>query len=756
MHDRAILKSQNTSMDRGLSTKKVMPPGAIARGFLQVGDDIIDCGASRIISRDPPVKITPKVLAVLLELARHQGETVARDTLLDTVWAETHPTPDVVKQAILEIRRALEYPAGSSEIVETIPRLGYRLLVKARFSETLEGLSEPEADLSDSPESTGLETGSQQISTEIASTWTRWLLPSAAALVLSVAAWWFVSNAKNDRSSSPVPLAQSNNPAPLSYRLLTSNLGRESMPAISPDGSRVAYVVENKAEQSTRIRIQTSDGQGATWLNKTSESQEIYPVWSGDGASLSYIRANDHDCAIVARPATGGDEKLLSRCWSRFVQLFDWSPDRKYLALSQYPTSSNKLGHMTQIDLEKQVETYLDYPKALASSDYEPHYSPDGRFIAFRRGVQPVNDLFVYDRLRHVTRQLTDFGASFKGFTWTPSSKYLVVSSNHEGIPSLYLIDVADGKISPLGIEDAEYPSMARHSQNLVFAKTRVTKRITENSLVATNRPKATVFQGSTGSDQEAVFSEDNDYLALVSNRSGVEQIWLSDRRHPEKELFQISSFNGERLSQLCWSPDSGKLLVVASLGKQSGLYSIDLARRTQILLTPKDMQVMQATFGDSERDIWFAAKRRGAAGNLWHAELLKGQYRFSDTRLMATEVRWIANGNRLLVNPASRNEYQIYDRDLKLSKSYTINLMPLFSRVRKDVLWYLGVAGNGFGLYRMSLDTGKSELVRDGLDAQWSYPWFDISKDEKYVLLTEIERDDTDIAIASLPSEIR
>jgi hypothetical protein len=140
----------------------------------------------------------------------------------------------------------------------------------------------------------------------------------------------------------------------------------------------------------------------------------------------------------------------------------------------------------------------------------------------------------------------------------------------------------------------------------------------------------------------------------------------------------------------------------------------------------------------------------------LWHAELLKGQYRFSDTRLMATEVRWIANGNRLLVNPASRNEYHIYDRDLKLSKSYTINLMPLFSRVRKDVLWYLGVAGNGFGLYRMSLDTGKSELVRDGLDAQWSYPWFDISKDEKYVLLTEVERDDTDIAIASLPSEIR
>ncbi len=155
MHDRAILKSQNTSMDRGISTKKVMPPGAIARGFLQVGDDIIDCGASRIISRDPPVKITPKVLAVLLELARHQGETVARDTLLDTVWAETHPTPDVVKQAILEIRRALEYPAGSSEIVETIPRLGYRLLVKARFSETLEGLSEPETDLSDSPESIG-------------------------------------------------------------------------------------------------------------------------------------------------------------------------------------------------------------------------------------------------------------------------------------------------------------------------------------------------------------------------------------------------------------------------------------------------------------------------------------------------------------------------------------------------------------------------------------------------------------------------
>jgi len=742
-------------MDRGITTKKAMPPGTVVRGFLQIGSDIIDCGASRIINRDPPVKITPKVLAVLLELARHQGETVARDTLLDTVWAETHPTPDVVKQAILEIRRAFESPDNPSEIVETIPRLGYRLLVGTRFSETLEGLSEPER----SPEQNAqIDTAAAEIAWPVNGKFfnrhAKWI-PAAALVLLAIAVPVFYQTVKTKIATAENPLAAPE-PEPLSFRMLTSNLGKETMPVISPDGSRVAYVVENEKESTARIRLQTIDGHGASWLNVLSGRQEMYPVWSGDGASLSYMSMKKNDCTIVAKPAIGGEEHLLSSCWPSFLQYYDWSSNGKLLALSQYPSSKNMMGRIVEADLERQTERYLDYQKSEASADYEPRYSPDGRYIAFRRGIQPFTDLFVYDKSKNSTRQLTRFGASLKGFSWTPSGQYLVLSSNHNGRFSLYALRVADGKLIPLGIDDAEFPSMARQSQTVAFAKTRVTRRIADVSLQNRKSPATLLFAGSTGSDQEATFSSDGNMVALVSNRSGVEQVWLGEKQHPEKELLQITSFNGERLSQINWSPDAKKLLVVASSGTRSRLYIVDMARRVQKVITAENLYVQQAVFGNSEQDIWLAARQGDRAFFLWHGQLMAEKYEFKATNRPATEVKWIPEGERIVVNPSARHEYVVYDKNLEKIQSYSLSLMPMFARVKDGSLWYLGIAEKQTGLYRMSFETGKSELVRDGFEVQWSYPWFDIASDGTSLLVTQAERDDTDIAVTTLPTNIR
>ncbi len=62
---------------------------------------------------------------VLDYLARHLGEVVSKETLIESLWADTFVTDDSLVQCIGDIRRAL----GDSEhkIVQTFPKRGYQL-----------------------------------------------------------------------------------------------------------------------------------------------------------------------------------------------------------------------------------------------------------------------------------------------------------------------------------------------------------------------------------------------------------------------------------------------------------------------------------------------------------------------------------------------------------------------------------------------------------------------------------------------------
>jgi TolB-like protein/DNA-binding winged helix-turn-helix (wHTH) protein len=72
--------------------------------------------------------IEPKVMEVLVCLARHAGETLSKQTLLQAVWSDTFVTDDVLTRAISELRRVLEDDARESRFIQTISKRGYRLV----------------------------------------------------------------------------------------------------------------------------------------------------------------------------------------------------------------------------------------------------------------------------------------------------------------------------------------------------------------------------------------------------------------------------------------------------------------------------------------------------------------------------------------------------------------------------------------------------------------------------------------------------
>src|SRR5262245_24393307 len=75
---------------------------------------------SRCLWRDDQrLSLTPRAFDVLRYLVDHRARLVTQDEILDAVWADTHVNPEVVKKAILEIRRVLGDRPDQPSFIET-------------------------------------------------------------------------------------------------------------------------------------------------------------------------------------------------------------------------------------------------------------------------------------------------------------------------------------------------------------------------------------------------------------------------------------------------------------------------------------------------------------------------------------------------------------------------------------------------------------------------------------------------------------
>ena len=84
---------------------------------------------NRLTRGDATVRIEPKLMDVLLFLARRAGQVVSKDEIADAVWPGLFITESVITRAIAGLRRALDDDAREPRFIETIAKRGYRLLI---------------------------------------------------------------------------------------------------------------------------------------------------------------------------------------------------------------------------------------------------------------------------------------------------------------------------------------------------------------------------------------------------------------------------------------------------------------------------------------------------------------------------------------------------------------------------------------------------------------------------------------------------
>ncbi len=534
-------------------------------------------------------------MEVLVVLAANAGQLTPRKEILQEVWGGAHLAEDPMTRAISELRKAFVDDPKLPRFIETIHGKGYRLIAKVVVER--EGLNDP------------LGSSRHAIRGPIRRR-TLWAV-LVAGLLIALAALSLVS-------LGPRPGRRSFNT--LRQIPITSYPGLEIHPALSPDGSRVAFVREMGDGRNRDVFIKQRNTERPLQLTAT-QHVEYSPVWSADGTEVAFIRLQEETCGIFAIPAIGGPERLLYRC-ERNVVGFDWSPDARELVIAEQAPGEEGIG-LTLVQLASGELQRLTTPYTPTSLDTSPKFSPSGREVAFRRRVGVgIFEIVVFDRSTEEIHRITSDRSDNGGFDWTSDGKFIVVSSNRSGVFALWKVKVSTGYFEWLGFENAYLPSIAASGRGLVFEKRSFDLDLWR---VANPRRKAigeaTRWGSSTRYELDPQFSPDGTRVAFVSQRSGSYELWVASA--DGQNARQLTYFDipapawSPSVQHPRWSRDGKQILFSARDEDDFDVFVVTAEGGSPRPLTSSVADDLSPVWMMDESWIYFASNRTGS-WRLW------------------------------------------------------------------------------------------------------------------------------------------
>jgi dipeptidyl aminopeptidase/acylaminoacyl peptidase len=199
-------------------------------------------------------------------------------------------------------------------------------------------------------------------------------------------------------------------------------------PALSPDGTRTAYVLRTTKDDRDERALWVVDDDGPRQL--TRGSADTAPAWSPDGTRLAFLRATDGPAQLWVLPTGGEPEQVTTLPLGAGAP--HWSPDGTRIAFAA-PVETGDGGDETPI-----VTDRLDY-------------QADG--AGYPRTVRA--HLHVLDVGAGAVRQVTDGDWHAGEPAWSPDSTRLAYGSATAADADLrssapaYVLDVTDPLATP-------------------------------------------------------------------------------------------------------------------------------------------------------------------------------------------------------------------------------------------------------------------------------------------------------------------
>jgi len=706
--------------------------------------------AARVLRRGGEViNLPPKTFDLLVLFVDSGGALLTKREIIQALWPDTFVEDANLSFQVSALRKGLG-DEGSAWI-ETVPKHGYRFGAPIRRLPQTAPANPPAA---------AIRGGRRRA------------LAIATALIVGIAVvlYYWLTTAPRTASER------------LRVTQLTAYPGSEVTPALSPDGSRVAFAWNGPNEDNFDIYVKGA-GPGDPVRLTNDPAPDLMPAWSPDGREIAFSRELEYGkSGIYIKPAMGGAERKIAEHWAvlrdpqirrspvrrRLWQDLAWSPDGSTLAFGGRMAPDGPWA-IWGVSLQTGRVHRLSTPPVDAA-DRGPAFSPDARYLAFLRVVAVTSaDVYVQPLKKDLSpdgaaARLTSEHRTLGGPVWEPGGRSLLYSSGVlGGIRALKRLMLTRDRMAVHAAEILPYGEQttamtAPVGGRIVLAKVLEDENIYNVGIGANAGNSPAKLIASTMNDHTPAWSPDGQRIAFASARSGTEEIWVCNA--DGSNAVQITQMDSPTVSNPRFSPDGRSILFNARKEGNSELYMVDLSTSALRKLTTSAADKVQPQFSRDGASIYFAsdASTSGpAAVPIWAAasaarfeiwkmragggpavQITMNGGNFAEESADAKLLFYAAAGAIWSVPISGGSAVRIVD-----GLSYSTNFA-----VTPDGIYYLAaIEGSRRATVKFwDFRTKQANIVLT-IEKRWA-PGMSISRDGRSLLITVVDQEESDLVM--------
>ena len=440
---------------------------------------------------------------------------------------------------------------------------------------------------------------------------------------------------------------------------VTTTMGWEGAPAVSPDGSRIAYAGDEAGNLD--IYLIPVRGGPALCLN-AHPANDTDPAWMPDGTTLLFTSDRLGPGSIWKMGSLGGDTTLLlENAWDAAV-----SPDGSQLAFCRSGADGIPRIFVAPLAAPEKAKQ-LTFVGHGTFSHASPAWSPDGKTICYAT----YGNLWLVSAAGDQPRPLTSGGTADASPTWSADGRYVYFASQREKTQALWRVPSRGGppeRMTP-GSGPEVNPGLAADGSILAYS-TGMAFGDSDVVILTRQNGERLRLTGLEASDQPTL-SPDGTALCYVSNQwERKRELWLQDLQDgkPTGKPRRLTDQPGIA-SQPQFSPDGQWLAYYRIYESGRCIWILPLDGGRGWPLTEPNCQNVQPAWSPDGQRLAFASDRDGVMA-LYSLEVVAGQaegtlLRLTPPGLPSFMPTWSPDGRQIaFVMSGDRSELWITPSD--------------------------------------------------------------------------------------------
>jgi Tol biopolymer transport system component len=286
---------------------------------------------------------------------------------------------------------------------------------------------------------------------------------------------------------------------------------------------QILYVTSRAEDGNQNIYLMNHDGSGQGYLTQD-PNDESDPVWSRDTTKVVFSRRVSGEDHVIVMNSDGSNQIDLSPGGSNDREAV-WSPDGTKVAFST-DRDGNREVYVMNADGTNPVNISND-----GGFDFQPAWSPTGSRIAFRSQRDGNGEIYAVNADGTNLSRLTTNPGFDDSPVWSPDGSKIAFESDRNSNRDLYVMN-ADGT-GQLRLTDgsSDFISNYAWSPDGLKIAYEASSNSNDDDVFVTSADGSgapvNLSNNAGGDDGSPVWSPDGAQLAFVSDRDGLNQIYL-------------------------------------------------------------------------------------------------------------------------------------------------------------------------------------------------------------------------------------